>query len=562
MQRLGVRDPDVVSRVTEYVPQVVTFIEKLIANGFAYKGETSIFFDTEAYIAAGHDYPKLKPTNQSKKGAANVTSADEMQEGEGTLSKAKEGEKRSPNDFALWKFSKKGEPVYPSPFGDGRPGWHIECSVMATDILGDNMDIHSGGWDLKFPHHDNEIAQSEACSLQHQWVNYFMHCGHLHIKGLKMSKSLKNFITIRQALDELGVTPRTMRLLFLANSWHKPMNFSDQSLDEAKERERVLRSFFGSLAAVFRRDVWSMPQGATTLDRELIEKFRTTEEAVHAALCDNFDTPVALTALMDLVSHTNRYLSLTDKNTNPDAERPSVTLLQKVGRYITRIFKVFGVVEGTDAIGLDSSAAGESGEANSFNIVVDTLVEFRDNVRNTAKETNTIPSFIKLCDAVRDEKLIDAGVRLEDTPGGGPTVWKRDSPALLRKEKEEREEQLRSNNKKKLENQIGTRQKLVEKWSSYNYPPTEYFARQKAELLAQNKECKFASFDKETGLPAELTEADGSVTAVTDKDVKKYAKELAKYEKLYNEFVSKGGDAWLKEQTAELEEMQKELAQL
>merc|ERR1719238_482360 len=149
-----------------------------------------------------------------------------MAEGEGALSAAKAGEKKSPNDFALWKFSKPGEPAWPSPWGPGRPGWHIECSVMASEVLGENMDIHAGGCDLKFPHHDNELAQAEAYWGHHQWVNYFLHCGHLHIKGLKMSKSLKNFITIRQALDDLKVSPRQMRLLFLANPWEKSMNFS------------------------------------------------------------------------------------------------------------------------------------------------------------------------------------------------------------------------------------------------------------------------------------------------------------------------------------------------
>ena len=142
------------------------------------------------------------------------------------------GEKRNATDFAVWKKSKGGEPSWPSPWGGGRPGWHIECSVMATDLMGDNMDVHAGGYDLKFPHHDNEIAQSEAYHGCKQWVNYFFHFGHLHIKGLKMSKSLKNFITIRQALA--GHTARQIRLMFLLAPWDKPMNYSDQTIDEAK----------------------------------------------------------------------------------------------------------------------------------------------------------------------------------------------------------------------------------------------------------------------------------------------------------------------------------------
>ena len=146
-----------------------------------------------------HDYPKLEPSK------GNATQA-EMEESEGSLHVAEAGEKRNAADFALWKKSKGGEPSWPSPWGGGRPGWHIECSVMASDLMGDGMDVHAGGSDLKFPHHDNELAQAEAYHGCQQWVNYFFHFGHLHIKGLKMSKSLKNFVTIRQVCY-LVITP-------------------------------------------------------------------------------------------------------------------------------------------------------------------------------------------------------------------------------------------------------------------------------------------------------------------------------------------------------------------
>ncbi|KPI83349.1 putative Cysteinyl-tRNA synthetase [Leptomonas seymouri] len=535
MQRLGIRDPDIVTRVTEYVPEVVTFIQKIMDNGFAYKGESSIFFDTEAYVKAGHDYPKLKP------GGDRNTTDDEMAEGEGALSKGVEGEKRSPNDFALWKFSKPGEPRWPSPWGEGRPGWHIECSVMASDVLGDNMDIHSGGWDLKFPHHDNECAQSEACNLQSQWVNYFLHCGHLHIKGLKMSKSLKNFITIRQALDDLGVTPRTMRLLFLANPWNKPMNFSDQSLDEAKEKERVLRAFFGSIDIVLRGDNWKSAQGANARDRELLNKWVETEGAVHAALQDNFDTVTALQQLMSLVAATNQYL-LT-------GERPSATLLRKVGRYVTKMLHIFGVVEGVDDVGLQQQSSGD-GEAR-FIEAVNTLVRFRDGVRDTAKAQKAVNVFLPLCDKVRDEWLIDAGVRLEDNPAG-PTTWKNDEPALLRKELQERLEQQDGERKKKLANQIETKRKLVEKWQQFSCLPSEYLQRQDAQRGAEKK---YAAFDESTGLPTKTVAGED----VGEKEIKKFSKEVAKYAKTYEEFMSKGGAPWLREQEAELASMVAEL---
>lgn len=542
-RRLGIRDPDVISRVTEYVPQVVDFVQKIMENGFAYKGKTSIFFDTEAYRKAGHNYPKLKPQAEGE-GAANTTE-DEMAEGEGGLSKAEANEKRSPNDFALWKFSKAGEPRWPSPWGEGRPGWHIECSVMATDILGKNFDIHGGGSDLKFPHHDNECAQSEACSQNHQWVNYFLHCGHLHIKGLKMSKSLKNFITIDQALGELGVTPRLMRLLFLANQWNKAMNFSDQSLDEARERERVLRAFFGSVEAVLRTDTLGVTQGANTQDRELLKLWQATEQGVHEALLNNMDTPTALNHLLGLVSFTNQYLL--------SGERPSATILRKVARYVTRMFQIFGVVDGTDDIGF-SSAAGKADDEGEKRLVtvVDALVQFRDSVRETAREAKVLPAFLPACDRVRDDQLVEAGIRLEDKPNG-PTSWKYDDPAALRREKVEREQQAAGEKLKKAINQAGTKEKLINKWEQVHYDPKEFFSRKEAEKPVDQR--KYATFDPNTGLPTTTV----SGQPVEEKEIKKLSKEQAKYISLYEEFQKKGGAVWLEEERNALKALREQI---
>jgi cysteinyl-tRNA synthetase len=520
MQRLGVREADVLTRVTEYVPQVVAYIEKIMANGFAYKGETSVFFDTEAYIKSGHSYPKLKP------GGDKNTTDDEMAEGEGALTKNVEGEKKSPNDFALWKFSKPGEPQWDSPWGVGRPGWHIECSVMASDILGDNMDIHAGGWDLKFPHHDNECAQAEAHTCTHQWVNYFFHCGHLHIKGLKMSKSLKNFITIRQALDELGVTAREMRVLFLMFHWAKNMNFSDQSIDSARERMRQLRSFFGSVEILLRSDYWGAVQGFDKDDRNLAEKCSEVEGKVHAALCDNFDTPVAFDEIMSLVSATNAYLLL-------EGHRPSGTLVRKVGRYITRMLRIFGIVEGSDVIGFSSGSSGDGGASEGerrLALVVDSLVKFRDDVRQAAREKQPPQVFLPLCDLLRDELLPPAGIRLEDKPNG-PTTWKNDDPATLLREVCERKAAIENDRKKALTNQRATKQKLLEKWEQFVASPVEYFKGEKE---------KYSAFD-ESGIPT--TDAAGA--AVPEKTQSKLRKEQQKYQSAHDELQTKGGVAWL-----------------
>lgn len=219
MDALNVMRPDVITRVTTYVPQIVDYVEKIVQKGFAYESDGSVYFDISAFEKAGNPYARLRPDSKNDKAL--------QEEGEGSLSKSLGG-KRGGGDFALWKRSKAGEPVWSSPWGDGRPGWHIECSVMASDVLGSEMDIHSGGIDLAFPHHDNELAQSEAYYCDHgphNWVRYFMHMGHLSIAGSKMSKSLKNFQTIRDAL-KTDYTPRGMRVVFLMGRWNDGVEIS------------------------------------------------------------------------------------------------------------------------------------------------------------------------------------------------------------------------------------------------------------------------------------------------------------------------------------------------
>ena len=206
MKSLNVALPDVITRVTEYVPEIVDYIAKIIENGYAYESNGSVYFAVSVFDEAeNHSYPKLEPGNKGNQAL--------LAEGEGALT-IENPDKRGPNDFALWKKVKEGEPSWESPWGPGRPGWHIECSAMASAIFDKHpIDIHTGGVDLKFPHHDNEIAQSEAYYNCNQWIKYFWHTGHLHIDGQKMSKSLKNFTTIKEILEVYN--QRQIRYMFL-----------------------------------------------------------------------------------------------------------------------------------------------------------------------------------------------------------------------------------------------------------------------------------------------------------------------------------------------------------
>ena len=283
MHDLNCLEPDEVTRVTEYGPQIVDFVKRIERNKFAYATEGNVYFDITAFEAADNRYARLEPWNRHD--------TKLLADGEGALTEEKSG-KRSPADFALWKSSKPGEPSWPSPWGSGRPGWHIECSAMAFDKLGSQIDIHSGGIDLAFPHHDNELAQSEAywadeCQgYQHQWINYFLHMGHLSIAGAKMSKSLKNFTTIRTALSRGDFTSRSLRIVFLLGVWKDGIEITDSLIKEGSAWEEKLNNFF-----IQAKDIEKEGQLHSKDSQTLVDALAKAKEDTHQALCDNFHTP-------------------------------------------------------------------------------------------------------------------------------------------------------------------------------------------------------------------------------------------------------------------------------
>lgn len=334
MDALNVLRPDVITRVTAYVPKIAIFVEKIIQKGFAYESDGSVYFDIAAFEKAGNPYARLRPESKNDKAL--------QEEGEGSLSK-NSGGKRGAGDFALWKKSKAGEPSWPSPWGEGRPGWHIECSVMASDVLGSKMDLHSGGIDLAFPHHDNELAQSEAYFCEHEhgpheWVNYFLHMGHLSISGLKMSKSLKNFQTIRDALAT-DYTPRSMRIVFLMGRWNDGVEISHDMRLMADSWEATLNNFFVNVKSLIIEagnptsieDLKSLsirPQLQAALDK--------AQADLHIALTESFDTPRAMLSLQELIKDSNVHIG--SRKSDLDIKG-----LEKVARWVTKIVGIFGL---------------------------------------------------------------------------------------------------------------------------------------------------------------------------------------------------------------------------
>ncbi|ELU03788.1 hypothetical protein CAPTEDRAFT_132722, partial [Capitella teleta] len=357
-QRLGNLPPDHEPKATEFVPGMIEMIEQLIEKGFAYApGNGDVYYRVHKFA----EYGKLSgKVLEDLKAGARI----EVEE-----------QKEDPLDFVLWKAAKPGEPSWSSPWGDGRPGWHIECSVMGKCCLGDTFDIHGGGSDLTFPHHENEIAQSEACN-DVKFVNTWMHSGAIRIDNVKMSKSLGNFFTIREVLDKYD--EEVVRYFMISSHYRSPINYSEDSLKEAGVRlERLYTALKGlDLAGV------AVPE-----NNEFEQRF-------FKVMDDDFNTAEALAVLFELVRHLN-----TVRSQDVSAALPLAALLVKLGG-------ILGILQ------RDPEAFLKSGTD-----VDAAMIEGMIQQRNDAKKSRNFAE----ADRIRDE-LAAQGVILQDSRDG--TTWR------------------------------------------------------------------------------------------------------------------------------------------
>jgi cysteinyl-tRNA synthetase len=372
MKRLGVRSPTLAPRATEHIPEMIELIQELIAKGIAYDVSGNVYFD----VARFPSYGKLSGRN-----------LDEMIEGGGGRVE-KDENKKNPLDFALWKSAKEGEPSWESPWGNGRPGWHIECSAMAIKHLGKTIDLHGGGNDLIFPHHENEIAQSTAYTGQ-EFVRYFIHHGHVMVNHEKMSKSLGNFFTIQDIFEKSHfpepITAEVVRFYLLSTHYRSPIDFSDTALAEAKAGLNHFYTLFQKLEESASSSGMNDIAGS-------VEKFE-------AAMDDDFNTVEAIAVLQQLRREANINMS------NAKAAR---TLFASLGK----VLGLFNVpVKEWEYRAWESSGSLLTADKKG--------IQLRIDARNSARQKGNFA----MADKIRKE-LSELGYMLEDRPDGTTRVKK------------------------------------------------------------------------------------------------------------------------------------------
>ncbi|HBE85028.1 MAG TPA: cysteine--tRNA ligase [Lachnoclostridium sp.] len=368
MEGLNVKPATRSPLATEEICDMLEMIQKLVASGHAYAAKDgTVYFRTSSF----EEYGKLSHKN-----------LDDLQSGFREIKVTGEDGKEDPTDFVLWKPKKEGEPFWESPWCEGRPGWHIECSVMSRKYLGDQIDIHAGGEDLIFPHHENEIAQSEAANGK-EFAKYWMHNGFLNIENKKMSKSLGNFFTVREISDKYDL--QVLRFFMLSAHYRSPINFSAELMESSKNGlERILTAV-GKL-----KDLEASAKTEKLLDHEDKNAVQELVSKYEAAMDDDFNTADAISAIFELVK-------LSNSNTDENSSKEYVTYLKET---IVRLCDVLGLITEKEEEILDDE--------------IEAMIAGRQQAR---KDKN-----FALADEIRG-KLLEKGIVLEDTREG--VKWKR-----------------------------------------------------------------------------------------------------------------------------------------
>lgn len=394
MKSLGVLEPTHRPKATEEIPEMIELVERLIAGGHAYAIDGDVYFSVRSFA----DYGKLSGRDIDDLLSGARVEVDER--------------KRDPLDFALWKSAKPGEPHWTSPWGEGRPGWHLECSSMSEKYLGRSFDIHGGGADLVFPHHENELAQSEAATGE-LFARYWLHGGMLQINAEKMSKSLGNFVVLKEVLERYPGDQ--FRLLALQTHYRSPLDFSDDRLDEAGVALDRLQTVVRNLR--WAADVASAPVGADEQDRAaLLASAEEAREKFTTEMDDDFNTAGALAGVFELAKVANTFLS-----DHPKLSAEDLAALGCVADALVELTAVLGLNLGAVAaaaypyavVDLARELAGYSGDDTSAAMAA--LLRARDAAR-TNKDW-------KAADAVRNA-LDELGLRIEDTPQGSRVVFR------------------------------------------------------------------------------------------------------------------------------------------
>jgi len=366
---LHVREADLHPRVSEHIPEIIEAISALIDKGHAYVRDGDVFYAVSSFSG----YGKLSGRSPEDILAGARVEVDDRKE--------------EPHDFALWKSAKPGEPYWESPWGKGRPGWHIECSVMSMKYLGSTLDIHGGGADLVFPHHENEIAQSEAYSGQ-PFVRYWLHNGFITVNKEKMSKSLGNFFIVRDILQKYS--GNVVRLYLLSTHYRSPLDFDDSKLEEAERALERIKNSWQLLQEALREPASA---DSTPRDEELSRELETLRAEFIMAMDDDFNTALAISHIFGVVRAVNRYLA--------EAKDRSKSALEHAMQIFSEMIEIIG-------IDLDAEEEKQASLSKVWDIVL-SLVEFRNQAR---KEKD-----YRTGDLVRD-LLARQGVILEDSKEG------------------------------------------------------------------------------------------------------------------------------------------------